>query len=290
MFSLGFYDASKVVRWWTGRGVVFSLLLLISLTSVDASIIVAPTSAILGDRERTTTLELHNPTTDPVEVSVALAFGFPVSDSLGEITVPVEDSNITDPQSVVGWIRAFPRQVIVPPLSKQALRLMARPPADLPEGEYWGRLIVTSRPVSEPSVSTDEGAITTELRMVTMTSMTVKYRRGDPSAGLALRNVKTIRDTSEVRLLLDLVATGSASYVGVLTAIARDADGRQLDRQEINLAVYRQLTRRVIFPTSQLTAAIASVDISISTDGRTDIDPRLMIHGNRLERRIALTE
>src|SRR5207249_10393436 len=66
---------------------------------------------------------LFRSNTEPVEVSISLLFGYPVTDSLGRIVLRTIDHPDSTMRSAAGWIQAFPRRLTVPPLERQTIRL-----------------------------------------------------------------------------------------------------------------------------------------------------------------------
>ena len=55
-------------------------------------VLVAPTGIFIDSHTRGGSVELYNPGADPVEVSISTAFGYPVSDSLGRITLYLDSA------------------------------------------------------------------------------------------------------------------------------------------------------------------------------------------------------
>ena len=80
----------------------------------------------------------------PEEIDIAFAFGYPQSDSVGNVTVPFTDSVPAGEPGAVPWLRAFPRRLVLQPGQQQVVRILAQPPENLPDGEYWGRVMVAS--------------------------------------------------------------------------------------------------------------------------------------------------
>ena len=74
---------------------------------------------------------------------------------------------------------------------------------------------------------------------------------------------------------------GNVSYVGVLTCRLLDAAGKEISKNDMDLAVYYELTRRIKLPIKgSAFARPFKVEISITTDGRTDIAETDIIAGN----------
>lgn len=256
----------------------------IPASTTMAGVLVAPTVVFLSERSPTGELTIQNPANKPTEVTIYFSFGLPTSDSLGNVRVVLQDSSVTDPRSAKDWLRAFPRKFVLPPLGSQMVRFRARPPQDLPPGEYWARVVVRSEEgtMNIPTPSATEG-ITTRLNMIMQTAVMLKYRKGPLTAELQVNDMWATYDNQRVELMVDMTNLGSASYVGLLKCQVRDATNKEIYERSIQLAVYRDLTRRVDLP---LPAGNFEqpfeIDVSISTRGRKDIAPEDIIPGNEI--------
>ncbi len=274
-------------RW----GLLFWITLFLTFAGQAlAGVLVAPTVIFITDRGRTGRMEVQNPTAQPREVSIHFAYGLPTSDSLGNVSVMLQDSGIVDPRSAVDWVKAFPRKLVIPPGATQVVRLVANPPANLPDGEYWARIVVRSQEgETNIPVPTAEGAITTKLNMIMQTAIMLKYRKGAVNSQIELKGVQASMNDSAVAVMVDLTSTGNASYVGTLNCRLLDADKRELLQMRCDLAVYRDLKRRVDMPIRNIAGKQPyRVDVSVSTDGRSDIAQEDIIPGNRLQYSVAV--
>lgn len=106
-------------------------------------VLVAPHAVVIDHRTRSASITLYNPTSTPAEVTISTFFAYPVTDSAGnfELTTPTEPSG----RSAAGWVDAYPRRTTLGPLERQTVRLLARTPADLTDGEYWSRIMITAK-------------------------------------------------------------------------------------------------------------------------------------------------
>ena len=81
--------------------------------------------------------------------------------------------------SAAGWIEAFPRRMTIPPLQRQTIRLLARPPQGLADGEYWSRLIISAKGGSVPVTGIDSTSnINVGLTLEVRTIIPLIYRKG----------------------------------------------------------------------------------------------------------------
>ncbi len=269
------------------RNSIFLITVFLLLTAIEltAGVLVAPTSLILSDKKRTGRLTVQNPSDKPNEVTIAFSFGLPESDSLGNVRIILQDSAVTDPQSSLGWIQAFPRKMVLQPNSSQIVRFVARPPNDLPDGEYWCRVVVKSQSgeTSIP-VPSDDDKITTKLNMIMQTAIICKYRTGNLISKLEVTGTDIDLMDTTVNVRVSMTNRGNVSYVGVLTARLLDADNREIFKRSTDLAVYRDLTRKMELPiTGREFTEPYHVEISISNEGRSDIPPEDMVVGNSIE-------
>lgn len=266
-------------------GVVFVALLICGpAADLIAGVLVAPTVVILSDRGRTGRIHIENPGNLPKEVEISFSYGLPTSDSLGRISISLQDSNVTDTRSALSWIKAFPRKFLLEPNGSQVVRLVARPPKDLADGEYWAQIVVQSQEgqTSFP-VASDNEAITTKLNMIMRTVIAFKYRSGDLTAALEMTGMKIQKNNSQVFVLCDLTNKGNVSYLGILTCRLMDSENRQVSYHKSNLAVYRNLRRAIYLPfTDGDFSPPYQVDLHISGEGRTDVPRENMIFGNEI--------
>ncbi len=247
-----------------------------------AGVLVAPSVVFMSDDNRTGRMTVQNPTNAPKEVTISFSFGLPESDSLGDVNITLQDSNVTDTRSALGWIRAFPRKLIIPANGSQIVRFVASPPKGLLDGEYWARIVVESQEgvTTVPTASENE-QITTKLNMIMRTAIMLKYRTGNCVAELKLNGAEAKQEDSTVEVLVDLTNTGNVSYVGILACRLLDSDNKQVSSNDLQLAVYHDLKRRMLLPVKYGNfRAPYKVEVSISNKGRKDIPSDDMIFGN----------
>lgn len=264
----------------------FIVLVLFPFISLTAGVLVAPTSVILSENDRTGRLTVQNPSDSPKEVSIHFGFGIPQSDSLGKVKLRLQDTTKVDhPRSAMNWIKAFPRRVVLAPGATQVVRFVANPPKDLPDGEYWARIVVRSQDSqAQLPDAGDLEAITTRLNMVMQTAIVLKYRTGNLIARLGIIDTEVKRSDSLVAVLIDIENQGNVSYVGVLRCNLFDANNVEIAARRINIAIYDDIKRRVELP-----VGISDyrqpfhVDIVIENEGRKDVPADELIQGNRLD-------
>jgi len=187
-------------------------------------VMVAPHAVFIDHSQRSGSVLLYNPGTEPVEVTISTIFGYPTTDSAGGIkldTLPADSA-----VSALAWIQAFPRRLTVGPRERQTVRLLARPPIELPAGEYWLRLIIAAQAGSVPITGvSDTTAIQVGLKLEVRTIIGVNYRKGPVTTGLSLSNLRARIVGDSVITRARLERRGNAAFIGMIRETLVDSTG-----------------------------------------------------------------
>src|SRR5262245_2474326 len=198
------------------RAPAIGLALLFGTSALHAQgVMVAPHAVFIDHAQRSGSVLLYNPGTQPVEVSISTIFGFPVTDSSGAIRLDTLAADST--VSALRWIQAFPRRLTVGPRERQTIRLLAQPPVGLADGEYWLRLVIAAQAGRVPITGVaDTTAIQIGLTLEVRTIIGVNYRKGPVSTGVALSNVRArvVGDSLITRARIE--RRGNAAFIGTI--------------------------------------------------------------------------
>jgi hypothetical protein len=265
--------------------ILFLLALLLggTLAGEAVAIVVAPTAVYMTQRTPSASVTLFNPGTVPEEVSVEVLFGFPETDDEGNLFLWLAEEGSDDPRSAADWIQAFPRRLVVPPGGRQVIRIMARPPDDLPEGEYWSRLAFTSVGQQVPVEGVPDTAavrVGVDLRVRTVIAGT--FRKGEVATGLRVEDFEPLILGDSLELAPRLVREGNGAYIGRMEVRLEDAGGNALREWEGQVAVYDELRRRLRYDVADLPPGSYRLRLSFSTD-REDIPREHQLQGEAVE-------
>ena len=233
------------------RTAAAAVLVGVCLPAIIEAIYVSPTAVFIDDVVRATQVTIGNSGDSPEEATIELKFGFLDADSAGTPFVRFVEDPGTDFPSAAEWIRAFPQRVRLAPKSQQVVRLMARPPEDLPDGEYWTRMIVTGRGASVPVAGADSAVRATvnlEIRLVT----SVTYRKGRVSTGVVVRGINVEAEGDSLTVWARMAREGNAAYHGTADVEMVDASGAVVRHWSAALSVFFRLRRRFVFPLDSL--------------------------------------
>lgn len=209
-------------------------------------VMVAPHAVYIDHRVRSGSLLLYNPGTEPVEVTISTLFGYPTTDSTGSImlrTVETPDSTLP---SALAWIQAFPRRLTVAPRERQTIRLLARPPVGLADGEYWLRLVIAAQAGRIPITGvSDTTAIQVGLTLEVRTIIGVSYRKGPVSTGVTLSQVRAQLVGDSLVTWSHLERRGNAAFVGTVRGTLVDSTGATRASFSSPLGVYFTMEPRL---------------------------------------------
>jgi len=261
------------------RSLVALLLAALPAPLLAQGVLVAPHAIIIDHRTRSGSLSLYNPGTEPSEVTLSTFYGYPVTDSTGEFVLRTPETPDSIAQSAAGWIEAFPKRMVLAPKERQTVRLLARPPATLADGEYWARVVVSAKGGTVPvSGVADSSGVSVGLSLEVRTVLPLQYRKGRVTTGVQLNDVVATVEGDSLALRPHLVRTGNGAYLGTVRAVLRDSSGKTLASLSSPLAVYYDMTPRLTapLPVAGLPAGTYQVQIEAAAE-RPDIAPELVL-------------
>src|SRR5690606_21858402 len=212
-------------------------------TGAQGDLLIAPTRLVLdgrrggevilsniGDREATYRVHLELPRMTPEGA-----------------LVPVEDESANaSEKAALEMIRYAPRRVTLPPDQPQAIRVSARPGAELPDGEYRVHLSFAALPQVQPVTQSSEGApvggFAINLIPIYGITMPVIVRKGQLEVTAGLANPRIEQGPDGEALALDITRSGSSSVYGDLIVYAQGTDEPVLVARGIG--VYPEIASR----------------------------------------------
>lgn len=256
---------------------VLLLLLGVAPRAMAQGVVVAPHAVYLDHRTRSASITLYNPGAEPTEVGIEFLYGYPVTDSVGDFTLMEPDSVTAEMPSAHRWIEAFPRRVTIAPLQRQTVRLLARPPADLADGEYWSRVVIVAKGGSIPVTGADTSQINIGLALEVRTRIPLTYRKGVLQSGIALSSLQTHRTAADsLAVRVRMTRHGTAAYVGTAKGALVNSSGKTVATFMEPVAVYFDATPAFALPVAGLPAGNYRLRVELSSE-RPDIIPALLL-------------
>jgi len=232
-------------------------------------LLVAPTRVVLNGR-RGTEVILNN-----IGDDVAT---YRVSAELRRMTpegklVDVADPNATE-KAAQEMVLFAPRKVTLPPNQPQAIRLSARAPQGLPDGEYRVHMLFRAIPESRPQVAEQKKVegVAFQLRPIYGVTIPVIVRLGNLEAKAALSNIRKVTEGGKTAIALDISRSGDRSTFGEVRVFkAGIADPIAI---VAGIAVYTEVGQRsVVIPIDPAKAANATGQVTVQYVEPTDTGP-----------------
>jgi len=239
-------------------------------------VVVAPHAVYVDHRARSASITLYNPGGKSVEVAISSIFGYPVTDSAGQLALFTPDSVDPSMPSAAGWIEAFPKRMVLAPLQRQTVRLLARPPQGLPDGEYWSRIIISAKDGAEPVALADTSGIKIGLSLEIRTIIPLTYRKGALTTGLQMSGLQSTPAGDSLHVRAHLVREGGAAYIGTARGALADSAGKTVATFEEPIAVYYEVDPVFAFPIAGLPPGRYRARIELVSE-RPDITPDLLL-------------
>jgi hypothetical protein len=227
----------------------------------QAQVMVAPTALFTSKQVPFATLLVANRSNEPQEVAIDFRFGYPASDSLGDLYMAYGDSLDAARFSMDSWVRAFPRRFVLGPGQEQVVRVIARPPADIEEGTYWSRLVVTSSGRA-PAITAAGEASSAQVMMRIEQVTAVLYRNGRLSTAIDIGDPQVHSDSAATTVRVPLGRGGNSPFLGRIRVQVFNAEGVPVAETQEYFAVYVDLTKRISLP--PLSPGDYTVEITVS--------------------------
>jgi P pilus assembly chaperone PapD len=248
-------------------------------SALAQGVLVAPHAIVIDHRTRSGSLSLYNPGDEPAEVTLSTFFGYPVTDSAGDFELKTVERPDPAMPSAAGWIEAFPKRMQLGPRERQTVRLLARPPARLADGEYWARLVVAAKGGTVPVTGVnDSSGITVGLNLEVRTVLPVQYRKGAVATSVRLSGLAAAVEGDSLAVRLRLERMGTAAYLGTIRGALADSAGRTVTTFTSPLAVYYDLEPRLSAPLAHGTLPPGRYRLRVEVAAeREDLAPEVLL-------------
>ena len=157
-----------------------------------------------------------------------------------------------------------PRRVVLPPRQPQTIRINARAPAGLADGEYRVHLLFRAVPAAQPATQTpaDFKGIGFALTPVYGVTIPVIVRLGNLSATAGIANVGKVTVDGKPAVTMQLSRAGSRSTYGEVRVLK--AGLKEPLAVQRGIAVYTEVGRRAVtVPVSDALVAQASGPVTV---------------------------
>jgi P pilus assembly chaperone PapD len=204
-------------------------------------LLVAPTRIVLNGRKGAEVI-LNNIGDDPATYRVSVVFRrMNENGGLDDVEQPTANDKAAEDMIIYQ-----PRKVVLAPHQPQSIRIVARAPDGLPDGEYRVHMLFRAIPPATPVVAAaaqqEVKGIHFQLTPVYGVTIPVLVRLGNLEATAGIANVKLEKKDGQSAVGLDLSRSGTRSTYGevrVFKSGVKDPIAIQK-----NVAIYTEINRR----------------------------------------------
>jgi len=230
-----------------------------------AQISLAPSFVFIDEKSGVGNLFVSNSSEKPYEVTISFAFGYPASDSDGNLVMNYDDSIAYAGYALDSMVRTFPRSFILAGGEQRTVRIQVIPGQRKKEGFYFTRMKVMAKPQT-PEVTGDlaEG-IGTKISFNFEQITALFYRRGKVSTGLEVKDVNITQVDSVLQIRPTLLRTGNAPYLGSMFAKLKDGRGNVVAETQSTTTAYFEVIRRIDLIVAKVPAGDYTLELSFET-------------------------
>ena len=209
-------------------------------------LLVAPTRLVLDGR-RGTEIVLNNIGDEAATYRISVEFRRMTSDGrLVDVAEPTAEERLAQEM-----ILYAPRRVTLAPHQPQSIRISARAPQGLADGEYRVHLLFRAIPPAKPVVTAAEAAPATGLRFALTpiygVTIPVIVRLGNLQAKAGIANVHLATQSGKPAVALDLSRSGDRSTFGEVRVLKPGVKNPIAIQKAV--AIYKEIsTRQVTIP------------------------------------------
>ena len=210
-------------------GVVLTLCLVKSMflaNKATAEMLISPTRAVINDRERSAQVILLN-TSDTIKT---YRLGWAQKRALPDGGyVDLDEITSSDFPVASDMLRFSPRQVMLRPNERQIVKIGARRPRDLADGEFRSHLLFTALPSEDKQVEKNQTGV--RLKLMLNYAIPIILRQGSLDYDVVISNAKilTVKKAkgTQYKIAVSFKRTGLHSTYGAMQAYWTPNDGGQ---------------------------------------------------------------
>lgn len=212
--------------------------------AAQGDLLVAPTRVVISNGGQAEVV-LSNIGAKPATYRISLELRR--MDETGDFSDIEEAAANPTERAALDMIRYAPRRITLLPGQPQAVRISARPPAELPDGEYrvhmsFRAIPDATAPESAPATGGETG-VSIRLTPIYGITIPVFVRKGRLEAQASLSNARLVRNERGAYIELDMARSGQRSVYGEL--IGKGPRGEVLFNLR-GVAVYPEVNRRQV--------------------------------------------
>ncbi|MCX7737304.1 MAG: hypothetical protein N2319_11400 [Candidatus Kapabacteria bacterium] len=265
--------------------VIITFLTLFSINELFSQIGVYPPILFINPLSRGGMVTLTNTGYSDKEVEVIFRFGYVGNDENGNHKLIYNDTLLEEQYSLVPYIKAFPKKIIIKPQKQQVVRFLVRNISDKPDGTYWTRMGIRFRDPAKPvTKAEDTSKITAAIELVAEVNTLIMFQKGAVNAGVDIPFINTLAVGDTFNLYVNYERLGNSPFMGNVTLGIYDSKGDPVETYSEKLGVFKTLLRRYSFEKDYFPPGNYTVEFTI-TNERDDVPEKNTLKFNVLTKK-----
>lgn len=208
-----------------------------------AQVTIIPPNLFIPENAHFASLQIKNASPQPQEVSVKFKFGYPVTDSLGNMQMDYNNTVLAQKFSAARWLHAFPRSFTLRPNASQVVRILVRAPQDLKTGLYWTRVQIVSTPQAPPVGQQNKNGVSTRISFSFNQVTSAFLEVGNPTTNINIESFNYRKTKAGLEAFIKARRTGNAPFLGTVKLdLYKQGDSKPVKSTYILTSVYFEQT------------------------------------------------
>lgn len=224
---------------------------------------VYPQTLFINPPNRSVAITVSNPTEVRQEVWVEFRYGYPMVDDSGKFYISPGGGQGAQEPDAVRWLTAYPQRFVLNARESQVVRVMAQVPVGVSAGEYWARVVISSKQRTATPPQTPGANLRMKMEFISQVDVPLQVRSGSVSTGLRIHGITSLVDSGKLKMGVDLSRLGNASFWGTMHLYLRDGNGRVMATHDQHVAVFRDLVYPLTIDVSTLQPGPYVLEVSV---------------------------
>jgi len=241
------------------------LLLFLIQLSLFSQITISPPYVSIDGKSGVGNIFLTNNSALAQECEISFMFGYPASDSAGNLVMNYTDSVAYKQFALDPVVKAFPRSFVLQGKQQRTIRVQVKPQPGMKDGFYFTRAKILAKQQTPEVAKQGTEAISTKITYSFEQVIPAFYRRGKLTTGLKIDAIKTFQKDSILSIITQLDRLGDAPFIGSILSELKDEKGNVLATNKTNTTAYFNVLRKVEMNIAKVPAGSYKLEITFET-------------------------
>jgi len=238
---------------------------MLSYTVLHAQLAISPPYVTVDGKSGVGNIYITNNSDQSQEVEISFAFGYPASDSAGNLVMNYTDSVAYKKYAMDPVVRAFPRTFILPANQQRTVRVQVKPSSGMKDGFYFTRAKILAKPQTADVAKPIAEGITTKINFNFEQVIPAFYKRGKVTTGLKIEKIDATQKDTSLVIIAHLDRLGEAPFIGSMIAKLSDSKGKVVATTQSSTTAYFKVLRRLDLNVAKVPSGSYKLELTFET-------------------------